>query len=267
MKRIAALLYLLMMWLCMMATASHAVLISYGDATIDRPRTDSAVGYMYIYRNTLQTSGTVQYFNFYSGNLTSNGDTSPRWITPVILEQEADHYIIRGIGASRSPAISSKNYSYAFNLLAGTDYMENDFTFGIFDGRVSYGGTTFTTQSTNMGVAAHHNTAEIQNGLWTYSNIINDIQLNGTIGPNGSTGYDNTYFSNGAREYSALLRINDAIHPPQEEDNDDDPPAPPPSESIPEPLSAVLLLSAGAVSVLRKKIGLKDSGNPQALEK
>lgn len=59
-----------------------------------------------------------------------------RWITPLLLENMAGNYILRGVGEARLPAAGQGAHTYDFNLQSGNNTVSPGFYFGWADADV-----------------------------------------------------------------------------------------------------------------------------------
>lgn len=120
---------------------------TFGTTLIDRSYNDGAGSQVYIYAEAGGLSGTAQSFSFY------NNEVFDGRVTPLIFERVSyGHYILRGVGATITPT-SIGSQAYAFNLVAGTNVMQPNYTFGFTDREVSYSGSgnAITTTASRTG--------------------------------------------------------------------------------------------------------------------
>jgi hypothetical protein len=115
-----------------------------GDAVIPRTYFDGGTGQLFVYGGFFDTPGeTVTNWSFYSDRAATNdcstghaGYTcSPGTsITPVILKKtSANTFEVTGIGATRTNTLSGIQ-SNPFDLVAGSDVVGVNFTFGFRSG-------------------------------------------------------------------------------------------------------------------------------------
>jgi hypothetical protein len=132
-RRIAAQILLL----AAIATVSAPAAV-VGEALIDRPFVDGAVGDGYLYQGALPVGEQVLSFSFFNNNALNTN-----WITPMLLDPLPNgQYQIVGIGASRQNTGAGVQ-SYAFDLQSGSATVAAvDFVFGWWFGRIS-GGSFF----------------------------------------------------------------------------------------------------------------------------
>ena len=106
-----------------------------GSPLIDRVFNDGAAGQVYLYSVPSGAVGVATSFQFY------DNEAGSRRITPLIFEKlNASQYVLRGVGASITTN-GAGTQNYPFSLIAGTNVMAANYTFGFTDREVSYGGS------------------------------------------------------------------------------------------------------------------------------
>ena len=106
-----------------------------GDPLITRETTDTSSGLLFAYDGTFGAVGNVLTWSFYAGS--NNPDLqniAGQKITPVILDQSTPGgWTVTGIGTTQSVS-GSGLYTFNFDLVAGSDAVGPNFTFGWYDG-------------------------------------------------------------------------------------------------------------------------------------
>jgi hypothetical protein len=130
-----------------------------GDPLISRKITDSYSGYLYAYDGTFGTDGSVLSWSIYAGSNNSASQVAGHQITPVILDPNG--WSIVGIGATQTIPDTGE-YTFDFDLAAGTDTIGPNLTFGWYDGSStnSNGGSiSFDPATTAVGFRDFQNPA------------------------------------------------------------------------------------------------------------
>lgn len=168
---------------------------TFGTTLIDRSIDDGAGSQVYIYAEAGGLSGIAQSFSFY------NNEVFDGRVTPLIFERVGNgHYILRGVGATITPT-SNGSQAYAFNLVAGTNVMQPNYTFGFTDRVVSYpgSGNAITTTDSRTGTVDWDYASPTQ---WYFTpSLTFDISLGQTflVG--------DLLFSGETRSYSAQFSV------------------------------------------------------------
>ncbi len=127
----------------MLALAMPASAQVEGSSLTQRDYSDGSSGQVYIYSGGTFASGvTVNTFS-YVNTQGSEGD-----LTPILFQETSPgEYVIRGVGESLSPIVSSSVQSAAFVLQYGTATTGADYTFGFINSDVNGSGVQTSTSA------------------------------------------------------------------------------------------------------------------------
>ena len=123
----------ILLWLALAALASPlaAQTTTFGSDLVNRANNDSADGMLYLYDTPSGVTGRAQTFSFF------DNESGSRVITPLIFEKLSDsQFVLRGVGTTRVPNGTGAQ-SYPFGLIAGSDAMGPNHTFGFIDRSVT----------------------------------------------------------------------------------------------------------------------------------
>jgi len=111
-----------------------------GNGASQRAHVDGAVGAVFVADDPFTQLGNVSQWAFW-------GWEGNRWITPLILEEEADgSYLLRGVGTSRLAAGGQGTMTYDFGLLGGSGEVDANHYFGWVDASIGPDGTPIGNQ-------------------------------------------------------------------------------------------------------------------------
>ncbi len=133
-------------WLCSLQISLRAQ-GTFGTPLQNREYNDGSGSQVYIFSEAGGLSGPAQSFSFF------NDEVFDGRVTPLIFERvSAGNFILRGVGATITPS-STGSQTYPFTLIAGTNIMQPNYTFGFTDRQVSYpgSGNTITTTDSRTG--------------------------------------------------------------------------------------------------------------------
>ena len=138
--------------LALLTPACAFAQVTIGSTLVGRPSDDGASQQVYIYvGSTFGTTSTLSSWAFYDDD-----DFTPnRVVTPLIFEKtNATTYVLRGVGTTRTTTEAGSQTGLSFGLIAGSDAIASNYTFGFTDRALSYpgSGNNVTTGTTNPGV-------------------------------------------------------------------------------------------------------------------
>jgi hypothetical protein len=182
-----------------------------GSSLIPRNYTDGSPGQVYIYTGGSFASGTtVSTFSFVNSQ-GSEGD-----LTPILFQETSPgEYVIRGVGSSISPTVSSSVQSDAFGLQYGTATTGADYTFGFINSDVNGSGVQTSTSSGTVDFGVPVSGGNGAGGAGTDNNweftpssfsTDDNVVLGASFGVGGTYGLnDDEDFFDDNRTYSAQL--------------------------------------------------------------
>ncbi|MCF3651531.1 hypothetical protein [Synoicihabitans lomoniglobus] len=193
------------------ATTSAQSVVTIGDDLIDRTFTDGSSGGVYLYTGTFGQAGTASSWAFHTES------AAGRYLTPLLFQKLDDsNFQVTGVGQWTYSESSGTHSDLTFNLIAGTDVVGADYTFGFTDRKTSYpgSGTAITTDSRQTGIIE----AEAD-GLWAFTygeDAFDGLSLGQIYQIGADLGGDETIvalYGLGLRTYSSQMSISAVPEP------------------------------------------------------
>jgi hypothetical protein len=190
--------------LCLLLPGALQAQVTIGDQLINRSFDDNAEGGVYLFTGTFGSAGIASSWSFYAG--TNAGE-----VTPLLFHKiSPDTFVLTGVGAAVAvPTFSSIYSDRNFSLVAGSDAVDSDYTFGFTDRTLTYPGSgdSLTTTDDHSGVIDYDSSG----GSWAFTPSTETgftIVLGQSYQINASPGGDSSIvslYTDATRIYSAQL--------------------------------------------------------------